>query len=253
MSKKRILTIVEGEKADLKLMNHLFKIFFGEGQYFVWAYKTNIYALYNKLEMNDKDEFDSLDIKEVLISMESDDSLKQKLREKYTDIILVFDYDPQDPRFSYQKVEKLKKFFNDSTDNGKLYINYPMVEAFKHCKCKIDLDYENLMVEYKDLHEKKYKSIVNDCTYETDYEKYSRDMCLSILKQNLQKVVKILEGEYILPDSAEKYNELDFEEVLCKQNKLLNEERRFYVLCTCIFFFLDYEPNAYLERIMNLK
>ena len=50
---KNILAIVEGEKADYKLMQHLLSLYYGDA-YYIWPYKTNLYALYNKFELNDK-------------------------------------------------------------------------------------------------------------------------------------------------------------------------------------------------------
>lgn len=37
-----------------------------------------------------------------------------------------------DPNFSEEKICRLQMYFNDSTDVGKLYINYPMVESYQH-------------------------------------------------------------------------------------------------------------------------
>ena len=71
MSKKRILAIVEGEKADYKLMKHLFDMFY-EHEYDILPYRTNLYSLYNSFELNDKDDFEVLDTIQVLKSMEKD-------------------------------------------------------------------------------------------------------------------------------------------------------------------------------------
>ncbi len=242
--------IVEGEKADLKLMNHLFSLFY-EDNFYVWAYKTNLYALYNKLEMNDVDEFDALDIKQVLKSMEKDPSVLQKLDEKYTDIIMVFDYDPQDPCFSEEKIIKMKKIFCESTDNGKLYLNYPMVEAFKHLKKEDDDEFAERVVCLKDLQDKNYKTIVNNETFQADFMKYDKETCISVFRNNLKKAGKILEKGYLCPINEKDYFDIDTELILKKQNSLLSEEEKVYVLCTCFFFFFDNKPKYFLSLINN--
>ena len=38
-------------------------------------------------------------------------------------------------------LEEMLEFFDDETDNGKLYINYPMVESLKYTKDMPDADY----------------------------------------------------------------------------------------------------------------
>lgn len=140
---KRILLIVEGEKAEPKLLGKLNSIFFKTENILIWPYKTNIYDLYKKCIETDAN-FNDLDIKQVIKSTENDEQIKAKIDEQYTDIVLVFDFDPQDPLFSGDKLSKMTDFFSNSTDNGKLYINYPMVESFKHIKKKGDGNFDDI-------------------------------------------------------------------------------------------------------------
>ena len=52
---------------------------------------------------------------------------------RYDTLYLFFDYDFQQSRKSLeennQSVQCLLDYFNDETENGKLYINYPMSES----------------------------------------------------------------------------------------------------------------------------
>lgn len=57
---------------------------------------------------------------------------KRIFEDKYTDILLVFDFDPQDPYFDPEHIHLMQRCFCESSDMGKLYLNYPMVEAFYH-------------------------------------------------------------------------------------------------------------------------
>lgn len=97
------------------------------------VYETNIYILYDLLaEEYDLNIDTDIDLPFVLSNA---NHLKQKLSKKlykeyFTDIILCFDYEIQDPKFDPEKLMKLQELFNDSTDNGKLYLNYPMHEFF---------------------------------------------------------------------------------------------------------------------------
>lgn len=61
---------------------------------------------------------------------------KSVLMDSYTDKLLIFDFDPQDSFFrnhrdeACRRFQKLMEFFSESTDHGKLYLSYPMIEAF---------------------------------------------------------------------------------------------------------------------------
>lgn len=65
---------------------------------------------------------------------------KSVLMDSYTDKLLIFDFDPQDSFFrnhrdeACRRFQKLMEFFSESTDHGKLYLSYPMIEAFLHVR-----------------------------------------------------------------------------------------------------------------------
>lgn len=249
---KKILAIVEGEKADCKLMNHLLNLFF-KGEFYVWPYCTNLYSLYNTFRLNDLEDFDSLDTILAIKSQEKDKAKLAKLSEKYTDIILIFDLDPQDPIYSSDKILKMKEIFNESTDNGRLYINYPMVEAFKHLKAEIDNNFIDRKVQLHDLIRKQYKAIVNRESYQCDYEMYNEKMSLKVMKQNLQKSCYIINNKYEIPLNINDYETLDFTEILAIQTNMLATKGEFYVLCTCIIYLLDdYKPAYFLNILHNI-
>lgn len=42
----------------------------------------------------------------------------------FLDVYLIFDFDFQAPQYSQEKVLKMVNFFNNETEQGKLYINY---------------------------------------------------------------------------------------------------------------------------------
>ena len=53
-----------------------------------------------------------------------------------SEIFLFFDYDFQNSQLSLEeinrRVEEMLTLFDDETDNGKLYINYPMIESIRY-------------------------------------------------------------------------------------------------------------------------
>lgn len=243
---KNILIIVEGEKADFKLMENITDIFLSL-QYKIWTYKTNIYDLYTRLTNGYEDELGDLELLDVLREKETDEEIKRILSQRYTDILLIFDFDPHDPRYTKEKIMELKKYFCESTDRGKLYINYPMVEAFKHIISFDDINYKDRIVTMEELQQGSYKSRVAKETTEANWMAYDRVKIQNIINLNLKKVNYILNKKFELPKSKEEYFEYDFDEILNKQIELLETQKHFYVLNTCIFYILDYMPKLLEE------
>ena len=76
----------------------------------------------------------SVDLLQNLKEHEPNPHLKELFDRRYSDILLIFDLDPQDPLFSVDKITEMASYFVESSDMGKLYLNYPMVEAYYHMK-----------------------------------------------------------------------------------------------------------------------
>lgn len=128
----------------------------------VWIYGTNIYLLYDDIvkEYGEHwvEENDDIDLPFVISKKQFPDRLRYK--EDFTNIILVFDYERHDLNFSEKKIMEMQSSFIDSTDMGKLYINYPMIESYQHL-CKLpDYDYENRKIPVSMQPGKVYKTLV---------------------------------------------------------------------------------------------
>jgi hypothetical protein len=98
----------------------------------VWIYGTNIYLLYEDI----KKEYDAdwverdedIDLPYVISKKQHPEELRYK--DDFTNIILVFDYERHDSKFSENKILEMQQYFSDAADMGKLYINYPMIELY---------------------------------------------------------------------------------------------------------------------------
>lgn len=95
-----------------------------------------------------KDDFDT-DIVEVLKEKNAGKdilcgkiSINEICREEISEIYLLFDYDAHhygDGAIrSLKELEKLVNHFNNETEQGKLYLSYPMVEAINYHNLKIE-------------------------------------------------------------------------------------------------------------------
>ena len=144
---KHILFVFEGVKTEPKLLESFERFYFQEDgrSSIVATFGTTVYPLYQELQ---DDEF--LDVVEVL--RERSDENKQSLegisREDIAEVYLFFDHDGHASNADDEKIKALLSHFNDETDNGKLFISYPMVEAIKHLSPT--LDFQHLTAEISD-------------------------------------------------------------------------------------------------------
>ena len=147
--KRRILVLVEGVKIDVALMERLLTVYQIDAKYEIVSYCTNIYTLYGEMfEDNDPSDMDLL---QLLKSHEQDPVKKELFDDSYSDILLIFDLDPQDPGFTHEKIGNMARYFVESSDMGKLYINYPMVEAFYHMASIPDPNFDSYYATLDEL------------------------------------------------------------------------------------------------------
>lgn len=154
-----ILFIFEGEirePALYKTMKYLFLANSIEDDIIV-SYCSNIYSLYKR--MKELDVFgDSADIVSVLQEQlkssknKHDELNKVKSSDSISEIYLFFDYDlKQKDNFNKltvdeqnNQIKELLEYFNNETEKGKLYIDYPMVESIRYFKKELpDENYIN--------------------------------------------------------------------------------------------------------------
>lgn len=131
-----ILFVVEGEKRDYRFVQEMERCFMA-GSHKVSVINVpasqNIYMLYQKLV---EDDFET-DVVEVL--RESVPEAREKLegvsRRAISQVYLFFDFDPHQNNLAggvvgfLDAIAKMLEVFDNETENGKLYISYPMVEA----------------------------------------------------------------------------------------------------------------------------
>ena len=162
--RSRSLLIVEGKHERDELFWGLFKCFpeMNIDIDNIWIYGTNIYKLYEDIVKeygNDwaKVEMD-VDLPFVISKKEHPETIYYG--NDFTNIILVFDYERHDPSFSEEKILEMQHCFNDSTDMGQLYLNYPMIESYMHLKSIPDEEYINRKIPVSLQPGDKYKGLV---------------------------------------------------------------------------------------------
>ena len=244
MDERKILILVEGEKTDYRLMERLLSVYGISDRHRIVAYHTNIYTLYREMFMDG--EPDSHDLLLILKAREPDVQKKAMFDDRYSDILLIFDLDPQDSQFSSDKISEMAAYFTESTEMGKLYLNYPMVEAFYHMETIPDPAFNSRTVTMAELKSRTYKSRVNLESYGHDYTKFAatRKDCNIVITSNIRKanwlVFHDTSGESMIPPEGE--------DILRAELALLGKQDQISVLCTCAFYIADYNAKLLTEE-----
>ena len=134
---KRIAIVCEGESRELKYWENIRSIFFLSNEYTIIPLPAgqNLYMLWKTMR---DDEFET-DVIEVL--RESHDECRKRLegirRDEFQEVFLFFDYDPHQNNLSRDDADcedvlrQMLDVFDNETENGKLYLSYPMIEAIR--------------------------------------------------------------------------------------------------------------------------
>lgn len=225
--------LVEGEKTDVKLMTHLLEVYGLNDGYEIVSYNTNIYTLYKQM-FADHDP-SSYDLVQVLKEREPNSEKKIIFDQTFSDILLVFDFDAHAPDFSPEKIREMVDYFHESSDMGKLYLNYPMVESFYHMQSIPDPNYYTYTASIPEG--RQYKTRVSCITGDQRKFATTKGECDVVIRQNIEKSNQITtsEGNDILPASQKEILNVQLDSLLSTQNV--------FVLCTCPFYIVDYNPN----------
>jgi len=247
MAKNKILFIVEGESDELKFLKKLLKTCRNKQEYEVYSCKENIHMLAQELYKNypEFDE-DDIDIKLILRSITNDAKRNSLLTQKFKDIYMVFDYEVQHDHPHFDTVKKMLMYFNDSTTRGKLYINYPMMQSFKHFYSLPDSSFRDRKVHINDV--KRYKESVADYSGFTDLTRYNALTFYSLATHHIRKGNYILSGKYIEP-TIEEYLNWDQVDIFNYQCDMVKMEQNLYVLNTSIYMLIDFAPKAFFDFI----
>lgn len=128
---KKALLLLEGFDEN-KHFGHsvkCFSEFLENNGYETTILETSIYELYDPL-IGDDGEAEYSSLPSYLYhkgKVECPDNVRPQ--DMYSLIYLIFDFEPRYHKYDESKIIKLQEYFDDETRNGRLYLNYPMVES----------------------------------------------------------------------------------------------------------------------------
>lgn len=102
-----------------------------------------------------------------------------------------------------------------------------------------DIEYIERKVTKAELKAKEYKKRVHKETVGGDYRKFAatRKDCNTVIKHNIEKAFRIT-NKAMKPERIPLLSEL-----VRVQTDLYEKEGWLYVLCTCVFYIVDYNPS----------
>lgn len=238
--RSKILLIVEGEVEEPRILGsqgHGLLSLVG-ADYEVVTYAGSIYELYQSYK---KDEFD-----DIVSYLRNEKGLKinPKVLSKsaFSAIYLIFDYDPHHQKYSDEIIQDLLNIFDNETENGKIYINYPMVESYYHLENLPDDEYNDRKISLVGLNGKKYKKLVNTTTCLKKNNITKRDMCYIIMHNyNKAKIITNMKSK-----------EIDYHKILSVQLENKKTSNEIFVLSTFPLMAIDYNYERAL-KLLELK
>lgn len=243
------LFIVEGEIAEPALIKKIFDTFLPANAAFdFYSYKTNLHTLAEHLESYYPDFDDYVDVLAVLRELEQNDERKAILSRKYTDIFYIFDFEPQNHTLHFGTISKLFDHLNDSADQGKLFINYPMLESYKHLRQMPDHAFKDRTVSLKDC--LSYKQLIDKESAYQDLRALNYQTLTSMIVHHLRKANHILSDSYDLPEK-DAFLDWNYQMIFEYERALAGQEQLVSVLNTCMFIIVDYRTTEFFSNIQT--
>ncbi len=231
---RTIVFIFEGEVRENQICSSIEKNYFIDGTVIKRSYCNDVYELYEELK---EDEF--LDIIEVIREQCSKKGLPEPFpditdRDNVSEIFLFFDLEIQDDKFSFESLTEMINYFREETEQGKLYISYPMIESIR------DIPNDDVFIHhYIDSGECRgsiYKGLSADRGHKKyqDIRKFDNKTWAKLVEISMQKAMHITGSqEHLSPDDGQYL-------ILKAQQEIENAHSRIAVLNSFPFYLSDY-------------
>jgi hypothetical protein len=165
VEREKTMIIVEGKHEKTTLMMTILACFpeLDINYDDVEVFGTNIYNLYDAIENEYESKWyeEETDINLPLLISRMKGINPPLSKRRYKNIILVFDYEHHDVKYSDEKIYRMQDHFDSATDDGILYINYPMIESYMNITSFDDRGFYESSIPVTLNPGKKYKDYVD--------------------------------------------------------------------------------------------
>jgi hypothetical protein len=247
--------VVEGEAREPDIINSIRNSFFKNKNYKVITLPAgqNIYMLWKRMK---DDDFET-DLIEVV--REYNDVLDKLLggisRDDFSEVYLFFDLDRQQDNLSTEDgenaetiIDEMLATFDNETENGKLYISYPMSEALRDYQENLCGDGENCCCSISDMNGYKNASAMRSGN--NGFKKYDYEIWKSIINIFALRVSCLLDEQTVI--SYEEYCNVTPKVIYEKQLLYICDDRVF-ILSAFPEFLLDYFPISFWKSCVKRK
>lgn len=250
-----ILFIFEGERREVMLFKSIELLFFPRpNENIVCSFGNNIYELYRQMQ-NLGEGADIVGLLKENGSFDIDSDMSD-----FSDVFLFFDLDihnqNQSIETSKQQLKEMLDYFDNETENGRLYVNYPMIESIYHTERLPDQNYYNYTVKIDDCSD--YKRIARDfgpysnldhlCVTQRNKDRSeivnrAKKNWLHLVEMNVSKSAKLCD---VTNDSEKLKEEISQSHIFSKQDiKHIEPNGEIAVLNGFPLFLFDYfKPEA---------
>ena len=252
MNKERIAIITEGDVREIDIFENIKSLFFKTEKVDVIAFPAgeNIYMLWKQLK---EDDFQT-DIIELV--REHDEKASELLegysREDFSEVYLFFDFDGHQNNLSADDstedvLEEMLNAFDNETENGLLYVNYPMVEAVRDY---VENDCKTFTACYLSFEEfGDYKKMSSENNVHNKFSKYQIEDWNYIIDSFTRRLSCLFRQEEVI--AFDKYKDIITPSFVYKLQKTYILQRNIFVLCAFPEFLLDYYKKDFWHRMVK--
>jgi len=253
MSEYKIAIVCEGKRPDISLLMNISNNYFSDSIIPVYLpIGMTVYMLWKIME---KDDFQT-DIIEVI--RESSElarkALQCQMRDDFSEVYIFLDYDVHSSNQAGSNADakdilnNMLRTFDNETENGKLYINYPMVEAIRDLQLN-DTCYRRCSTPINSL--TKYKE---QSSLESDFlsvKNYDKSCWKIICKHAVQKANCIIHSSFRIPTYNVFSNSLGQQAIFQKQYDKFAPDNLVPILSSMPLFLLEYKKEEFWNEMIR--
>lgn len=290
MNPSRIALIVEGPKTEPPIFDSLKKLFFsGAGEtenvsleIIQFPFCGHIYNFYELLRQEGliEEGTSSLPVDTIPLlqervrnfcqngkrvellpgfTNEAVDRLLSYKRNDFAQLFLFFDIELQDFHGDKDEIiRQLTTIFSNETENGKLYINYPMVEALRDIRIE-GACYHDCLVPISNI--KSYKKLVGARTCLTNVSKYDEQTWKFFCNRAVQRVSCLVMEGRPLDEALKRAQRMSFQDYRDHSSQYALYVRQYenhistksevMVLNSIPLFLLDYYQESFWKKMVE--
>lgn len=243
----KILCIIEGDVEEDKYLKSIRKCNLIPNNVEILPFRSEIYQLYTTIATDSEDCYIE-DLFSILKNKyPNDPKLANYSRNDFAEIYLFFDYDAHAPNASNSKIAEMINFFDNETENGKLYISYPMVEANKDDPVSFPTTKVSLGNSYKKIVNSRCNNKLNHIV-SWDIQVWKNQIEKNLNAAN--DLLKIKSSIYNYSNFNKKITQINIFNHQLKSNKEHNEIN---ILGSFVFFICDYRGESFFQNRFELN